>query len=423
MQDRVCEERSKDTMDRLRKLFEDNLGEGLKSITVSRPRNKDNPVKKMKIRPVLLKEELYFQLTSYRGTQVMHENLKKERITDVLMNALSGDYAQLDMETESMTAAALINRKGSVNLKIRNKDGKSKAADNTPALMHNRSKNYILKEGEPVGYLVDLGVMTADGKIINSRYDKFRQINRFLEYIEDVASGLPYGREIRIIDFGCGKSYLTFAIYHYLSMIRGMDIRITGLDLKEEVIKNCNALSRKYGYDKLKFICGDISCYEPDDGDDRVDMVVTLHACDTATDYALYNAVRWNAGVILSVPCCQHEVNGQIASDILKPVMKYGIIKERMSALITDGIRAELLTACGYDVRILEFIDMEHTPKNIMIRAVRKSGKKKDRTDPEDMPEGLTEMLKEMHIKPALYRLLYRKETKQSDKNNSDTYQ
>ena len=396
-------------MDRLKKILADNLSEELKSITVSRPRNKDNPVKKMKVRPIMLKKELYFQLTSYRGTQVIHENLKKEMLIDVLFNILSEDYAQLDMETENMTAAALINRKGNVNLKIKNKDEKNKASDNSPRLMHNRSKNYILREGEPVDYLVDLGVMTAEGKIINSRYDKFRQINRFLEYIEDVAISLPEGREIQIIDFGCGKSYLTFAVYHYLSIIRGMDVRITGLDLKEDVIKKCNDLSRKYGYDKLRFICGDISGYEPDDGDRTVDMVITLHACDTATDYALYNAVRWNAGVILSVPCCQHEINGQIDSDFLKPVMKYGIIKERMSALITDGIRAEILTACGYDVRLLEFIDMEHTPKNIMIRAVRKSEKANDRIDPEAMPEGLREMLREMKISPALCRLIIKK--------------
>ena len=396
-------------MDRIKKLLTDNLSEGLKSITVSRPRDKDNPVKKMRVRPILLKGELYFQLTSYRGTQVMHENLKKEMLADVLLGALHEDYAQLDMETENMTAAALVNRKGNVNLKIKNKDIKNKAAGNPPRLMHNRSKNYILREGGPVGYLVDLGVMTADGKIIHSRYDKFRQINRFLEYIEDVVANLPQEREIRIIDFGCGKSYLTFAIYHYLSIIRGLDVRITGLDLKEEVIGNCNALSRKYGYDKLEFICGDISCYEPDDRDHSVDMVVTLHACDTATDYALYNAVRWKAGVILSVPCCQHEVNGQISSDLLKPVMKYGIIKERMSALITDGLRAELMAACGYDVQMLEFIDMEHTPKNIMIRAVSRSGKTRDRIDPDDMPEGLNEMLEEMKIRPALYRLLCKK--------------
>lgn len=396
-------------MDRLKKILADNLSEELKSITASRPRNKDNPVKKMKVRPIMLKKELYFQLTSYRGTQVIHENLKKEMLIDVLFNILSEDYAQLDMETENMTAAALINRKGNVNLKIKNKDEKNKASDNSPRLMHNRSKNYILREGEPVDYLVDLGVMTAEGKIINSRYDKFRQINRFLEYIEDVAISLPEGREIQIIDFGCGKSYLTFAVYHYLSIIRGMDVRITGLDLKEDVIKKCNDLSRKYGYDKLRFICGDISGYEPDDGDRTVDMVITLHACDTATDYALYNAVRWNAGVILSVPCCQHEINGQIDSDFLKPVMKYGIIKERMSALITDGIRAEILTACGYDVRLLEFIDMEHTPKNIMIRAVRKSEKANDRIDPEAMPEGLREMLREMKISPALCRLIIKK--------------
>jgi SAM-dependent methyltransferase len=226
-----------------------------------------------------------------------------------------------------------------------------------------------------VPFLVDLGVMTKEGKIVNSRYDKFKQINRFLEFIEDILPSLSKDREQTIIDFGCGKSYLTFAMYYYLKVLKGYDIRVIGLDLKEDVINNCNVLARDYGYDKLNFYVGDIASYKDVNS---VDMVVTLHACDTATDYALANAVKWGAKVILSVPCCQHEANKTIDNEILKPVMDYGILKERLAAIITDASRAKMLEANGYDTQILEFIDMEHTPKNLLIRAVKSKGENKE---------------------------------------------
>ena len=218
-------------------------------------------------------------------------------------------------------------------------------------------------------FLIDLGVQTKEGKIVKAKYDKFKQINRFLEFIQDILPALPKDRKLTMIDFGCGKSYLTFAMYYYLKVLNHYDIRVIGLDLKEDVICHCNGLSKKYGYDDLTFLLGDISTYE---GVDAVDMVVTLHACDTATDYALYKAIKWNAKVILSVPCCQHEVNSQIQCDDLKSVLKYGLLKERISALLTDGMRANILEENGYDTQILEFIDMEHTPKNILIRGVKK---------------------------------------------------
>lgn len=241
----------------------------------------------------------------------------------------------------------------------------------SPNLTHDRSKQYILREGQPVDFLVGLGVQTPDGHIAKARYDKFRQINRYLEMIEDILDKLPSDRTIRIIDFGCGKSYLTFAMYYYLHEMQSRDIQVTGLDLKTDVIRNCNALAEKLGYDKLHFEQGDISGYQ---GADHVDMVVSLHACDTATDYALEKAVKWGAEVIMAVPCCQHELNGQIRCETLQPILKYGVIKERMAALITDALRADLLEQQGYDVQILEFIDMEHTPKNLMIRAVKRKG-------------------------------------------------
>ena len=265
------------------------------------------------------------------------------------------------------------------------------------SLSHNRTKKYVLQEGVPVPFLVDLGVMTAEGKVVKSRYDKFRQINRFLEFIEDVIDELPKDRTIRIIDFGCGKSYLTFAMYYYLHELQHRDIQVTGLDLKTDVIQHCNELAEKLGYDRLKFERGDISTYE---GTDVADMVVTLHACDLATDYALDKAVKWGARVILAVPCCQHELNRQIKCDPLKPVLKYGIIKERVAALLTDALRANLLEQQGYETQILEFIDMEHTPKNLLIRAVKKNGMRPKKS----ADIGTVEEL--LHVAPTLEKLL-----------------
>ena len=257
------------------------------------------------------------------------------------------------------------------------------------------SKKYILQEGTLVPFLVDLGVQTKEGKIVRSNYDKFRQINRYLEFIADIMPILPTDRCINIIDFGCGKSYLTFALYYYMKILCNRDIQVIGLDLKEKVIEDCNVLAVRYDYDKLKFVTGDVSTYT---GEGNVDMVVTLHACDTATDYAIEKAVKWGAKVIFTVPCCQHEVNMQIANEELQPLLKYGLIKERMSALITDAIRANLLEELGYQVQVMEFIDMEHTPKNILIRAVKdKEGKRKD--------TGISEMTKILHVKNTLQKL------------------
>lgn len=263
----------------------------------------------------------------------------------------------MQIDTKSERASVLISKKGKVTI---NRKKVTRPDQGKQDLSHNREKQYILKEGMDIPFLRDLGVMTQEGKIVRSRFDKFRQINRYLEFIEDVLPKLPKDREITILDFGCGKSYLTFAMYYFLHEMRGYEVRMVGLDLKEDVIEHCNALAEKYGYDHLHFLTGDIAQYE---GMTKVDMVVTLHACDTATDYALAKAVSWGADVILSVPCCQHELNRQIENDILSPVLSYGLLKERMAALVTDGLRAEYLKKEGYDTQILEFIDMEHTPK------------------------------------------------------------
>ncbi|MGE5654446.1 MAG: class I SAM-dependent methyltransferase [Bacillota bacterium] len=254
--------------------------------------------------------------------------------------------------------------KGS-QVKILEKPPTRQAAD----LSHNRRKNYLLSDNEPNEFLIRLGVMNAKGKVLAPKYDKFRQINRFLEMVDDVADELDQGRPLTIIDFGCGKSYLTFALYHYLHEHRGLAVKIVGLDLKEDVVCHCNELARDLNYDQLSFLVGDIKDYT---GLDRVDMVVTLHACDTATDAALAKAVQWNAKVILSVPCCQHEINKQLRSELMRPMEKHGILKERLSALVTDSLRGNVLEIMGYNVQMLEFIDMEHTPKNLLIRAVQK---------------------------------------------------
>ena len=352
-------------MERLNNILEEQLTENLDQIIISNPRRMAL-AQKVKIRPVLLKDQLNFQVTEYKGKQVFHENMEKAAVSAYIIKQMETSFGQMELNSFSKTVHVLVSKKGTVTIKQKAQKNEVKPKE----LSHNRKKRYILEEGTAIPFLVDLGVQTKEGKIVNSRYDKFRQINRFLEFIQDIVEALPKGRELTIVDFGCGKSYLTFAMYHYLKVMKGFDIRVIGLDLKEDVIAYCNELKDKYGYDKMSFTTGDIKSYT---GVDAVDMVVTLHACDTATDYALEKAVKWGASVILSVPCCQHELNYQMKNEELATVFKYGLLKERIAALVTDGLRAEMLEQCGYDTQVLEFIDMEHTPKNILIRAVKRN--------------------------------------------------
>ena len=360
------------------------------SAVLSNPREKEE-LQKVKIRPLLKGAELHFQLEEFRGKQAFHENVRAEEAV-VKTGELMQLFKQMQIETKKFSCTVLISKKGKITIKKKAVSGKVKEVD----LSHNRSKKYILQEGTPVMFLQDLGVMTADGKIVRTRFDKFRQINRFLEFIEDILPKLPSDREVTILDFGCGKSYLTFAMYYYLHELKKYDVRIIGLDLKTDVIRKCNELSEKYGYEKLRFLEGNIADYT---GVDEVDMVVTLHACDTATDFALAKAVGWKAKVILSVPCCQHEMNEQIQNEILHLALKYGLIKERMAALFTDALRAEYLEREGYDTQILEFIDMEHTPKNILIRAVR-TGRAHENS------EEIKQLEDFLHVTPMLGKLL-----------------
>lgn len=390
-------------MSDLQSLFTDCLNETLIRVILSNPSSKDGVIK-ICARPVLKNKSLLFQIEEYTKTQVFHKNLTAGDAGSYLTGKLFSDtssqtasFKNALVETQSFTANVLVSKKGTITIK---KKMNASAKQPKISLSHNRKKKYILEEGIPVPFLIDLGVMTQNGSIVNAHHDKFRQINRFLEYIEDILPSLPTGRELRILDFGCGKSYLTFAIYYYLKVLKGYPVRITGLDLKEDVIRHCNELAVKYGYDKLEFLCGDIAYY---DGCSQVDMVVTLHACDTATDYALAKAVGWGAKVILSVPCCQHELNKQMKNDLLSPVLHYGILKERMAALITDGLRAQILEANGYRTQILEFIDMAHTPKNLLIRAVYNG-------HCADNKAQIDELLAAFDVNPTLYRLLCKKD-------------
>lgn len=355
-------------MEELQSHLEALLNENLYQIIISNPRNKEGAFK-IKIRPVLVKEQLLFQETVSKDTRVYHSNYEKSEMITKITEYMEQDFKQLEGESVLGKLTVLVSKKGKMTVKFSGKKQLLSEAGVRPNLSHNRTKRYILEDGRRVPFLVDLGVQTQEGKVVKAHYDKFKQINRYLEFVEDVLPIFEKDKCIHIIDFGCGKSYLTFALYYYLHELKGYEVAITGLDLKEDVIAHCNELAVKYGYDKLHFLHGDIAKYDKD-GD--VDMVVTLHACDTATDYALKKAVDWNAKVIFSVPCCQHEVNKQIQNEQLADVLKYGLIKERISALLTDAIRANLLEEKGYETQILEFITMEHTPKNILIRAVKK---------------------------------------------------
>ncbi len=395
-------------MNELQELLEQVLNQELIQMILSNTRDAAQG-EKLKIRPVLIKGELYFQETLYRDKKVFHANCRKEEMMRRLEACLDRDglFRQAQITCQAMDVTVLVSRKGAVSVRRKNRNKvaarqaepeQANGAADSQRLSHNRVKQYILPEGQPVDFLVDLGVQSPDGHIARARYDKFRQINRYLEFIEDILDKLPTDRCIRIIDFGCGKSYLTFAMYYYLHQLQGRDIQVTGLDLKEDVIRHCGELARRLHYDGLEFCQGDIESYE---GTDRVDMVVSLHACDRATDYALEKAVKWGASVIMAVPCCQHELNAQIHCDLLRPVLKYGVIRERLAALVTDALRANLLEQNGYDTQILEFIDMEHTPKNLMIRAVKGSGMR-----PGQAAAALDRVTEFLHVNPTLKELL-----------------
>ena len=381
-------------MQQLLELLEESFTEGLKQVVLSNSKDKE-AILKVKIRPVLLKGELCFQESAYIGTKVFHENFSADQMVTKSAEYLQNTFKQGEIETKDFKAVILVSKKGKITIKKQQQKNPIASPSN---LSHNREKQYILDVTKPINFLVELGLQDTAGRINKSKYDKFKQINRYLEFVRDVLPNLDKDKQIRIIDFGCGKSYLTFALYYYLHEMLGYNLSVVGLDLKEDVIEKCNLLSEKCGYKNLKFIRGDIATYE--DTQD-VDMVVSLHACDTATDYAIEKAISWNAKIIFAVPCCQHEVNRQIRSELLEPALKYGVIKERMAALLTDAIRANMLESVGYETAVLEFIDMEHTPKNLLIRAVKKQKMKKS-----SGLDKLAKMTKELHICNTLQKQL-----------------
>ncbi|AOV06607.1 class I SAM-dependent methyltransferase [Sporosarcina ureilytica] len=360
--------------------------------TISQPRMKSDELKRVRLKPVELRGALHIQFEYQYERVLNHENIAIENVYDELENLLNR-FRQVHAEFTNETVHVQISKKFKVMWK-----GKKTASTKEVDLSHNRKKNYLLDEETPYPFLVRLGVQTPDGKVRNQHQDKFRQINRFVEFIDDSLSYLPKDKTIRILDFGSGKSYLTFALYHYLHIEKGLDIKVTGLDLKKEVIEECCKIAEDLGYEYLEFLVGDINDYNEETS---VDMVVTLHACDVATDMALGRAVKWGAKVILSVPCCQHELFSQIKAPALDVMLQHGLIKERFSSLATDSIRAELLSLVGYEAQLLEFIDVEHTPKNVLIRAYHTG--RKPAADEFTRYEEFRDML---HAKPFLEKEL-----------------
>lgn len=367
-------------------------------IVISNKKNKEEKYNKIN---VVLKEnkgEEYYQVEKYTDKQVFHENIEKCVLEDKLLGYMKDSYKQLAAWSENNTFDLKISKKGKVFL------GKKKANNsNLVNKSHNKEKNYILKEGMIIEPLIDLGVFTKEGKVVKSKYDKYKQINRFVEIIDDEIKKNDY-KELTILDFGCGKSYLTFILYYYFVKIKNINVKMIGLDLKEDVIEKCNEVAKRYKYDNLHFELGDINGYKYNN---KVDMVITLHACDTATDYALYNAIKWNAKMIFSVPCCQHELNHQMKPENLDILSRYGIIQERVAALMTDAIRGNLLEAVGYKTQLLEFIDIAHSPKNILIRA-SKSKMSKDKVEKALIE--VDKLIKEFNFNQTLYNLLKKDE-------------
>ena len=382
-------------MEDLIKAIREIINEEVIKVVVSNKLNKDVKYNKINIELKSNKKgKKYYQVESFTDKQVFHENIESNELEKKLIDLVHNNYKQLGAWTNTTTFDLKISKKGKVFLGKKKTDNKSLANKS-----HNKEKNYILKEGMIIEPLIDLGVFTKEGKVINSKYDKYKQINRFIEIIDDEIRKNNY-KELTILDFGCGKSYLTFVLYYYFVEIKNIKVKMIGLDLKEDVIKKCNEIAKRYKYDNLHFELGDINGYKYEN---NVDMVITLHACDTATDYALYNAIKWKAKMIFSVPCCQHEFNAQIKPESLSIISKYGIIQERVSALMTDAVRGNLLEAAGYKTQLLEFIDIAHSPKNILIRASKSniSLDKKEKALSE-----VDNLIKEFNINPTLLKLL-----------------
>lgn len=381
-------------MEDLKKAIDEIVKEEIIKVVISNKSNKNFEYNKITI---MLKEnnnKKYYQIEKYTDKQVFHENIDADVLSDKILDYVSSDFKQVSAWSNLTNFEVKISKKGKVLLS-------KKKGDNAKFVSkgHNKEKNYILKEGMIIEPLIDLGVFTKEGKVINSKYDKYKQINRFVEIIDDEIKKNDY-KELTILDFGCGKSYLTFVLYYYFVEIKKINVKMIGLDLKADVIKKCNDIAKRYNYENLHFELGDINGFKYNN---KVDMVITLHACDTATDYALYNAIKWNTKMIFSVPCCQHEFNAQIKTEKLSILTKYGIVQERIAALMTDSVRANLLECIGYRTQLLEFIDIAHSPKNILIRA-SKSNIPKDKK--EKALNEVRNLMEQFNLNPTLFNLL-----------------
>ena len=328
-------------------------------VIISGKEEKKIEYNKVSVKPFLKDEVIYFQFAYIFDKKTTHENIEVIETADKLIEAFE-NFKQMVIFAKSNDYQILKNKKGTKVIK-------NKASKKQGELLHNRKKNYIIPEDEPCKFLEILGVMNEKGKVFKDKYDKFRQINKYLEFIRDIKDELNKKKKIRIVDFGSGKAYLTFALYYYINEVLEVEAEITGIDLKKDVVDFCNETAQKLEYKNLKFLWGDIKTFTEFEG---IDMIVTLHACDIATDMAIAHGIKWKSRVIMVVPCCQHEVFTQIKNESMSPLLKHGILKERISSLVTDAARGNLLEVVGYNVQFAEFIDMEHTPKNIMIRAI-----------------------------------------------------
>ena len=376
------------------KVIDEICNDEIIKVVISNKKNKEFKYNKVGIQLKEKNKKEYYQIEKFTDKQVFHENIKINEISDKVGELIFGNYKQMTAWSNNEIFDLKISKKGKIFLGKKKNDNSKIVAKG-----HNKEKNYILKEGMIIEPLIDLGVFTKEGKVVNSKYDKYKQINRFIEIIDDEIKKNDY-KELTILDFGCGKSYLTFVLYYYFVKIKNINVKMIGLDLKEDVIKKCNDIAKRYNYENLHFELGDINGFKYNN---KVDMVITLHACDTATDYALYNAIKWNSKMIFSVPCCQHEFNSQMKANELSILTKYGIVQERVAALMTDSVRANLLECVGYKTQLLEFIDIAHSPKNILIRASKNNISKEKK---EKSLNEVNNLIRTFNFNPTLYNLL-----------------
>ena len=381
-------------MEELKRTLEEVFKSEIIKIVISNKVKKDEKYNKIAINLKENNKNKFYQIEKFTDKQVFHENIKINEISDKVGELIFGNYKQMTAWSNNEIFDLKISKKGKIFLGKKKNDNSKIVAKG-----HNKEKNYILKEGMIIEPLIDLGVFTKEGKVVNSKYDKYKQINRFIEIIDDEIKKNDY-KELTILDFGCGKSYLTFVLYYYFVKIKNINVKMIGLDLKEDVIKKCNDIAKRYNYENLHFELGDINGFKYNN---KVDMVITLHACDTATDYALYNGIKWNSKMIFSVPCCQHEFNSQMKANELSILTKYGIVQERVAALMTDSVRANLLECVGYKTQLLEFIDIAHSPKNILIRASKNNISKEKK---EKSLNEVNNLIRTFNFNPTLYNLL-----------------